>query len=99
LEEALAGHLEFSPARQHEHGRVRSCKDAREEAFRSLTWSHELTPAAVPVLRDIKRYRAQVHALMTPGVNRCAVRISGCVPILERTFRRHTLEEDMGARA
>lgn len=28
-----------------------------------------LTPAAVPVLRDVKRYRAEVRELMTEGVN------------------------------
>ena len=28
-----------------------------------------MTPAAAPVLRDLKRYRAEVRALMTKGVN------------------------------
>ena len=28
-----------------------------------------MTPAAVPVLRDIKRYRAEVRELMTRGVS------------------------------
>jgi MarR family transcriptional regulator, transcriptional regulator for hemolysin len=32
-------------------------------------WRLRLTRAAVPVLRDIKRYRAEVRALMTKGVN------------------------------
>ena len=99
-----------------------------------------LTPAAVPVLRDVKRYRAEVRELMTQGVNPkdlktimmglrkmkqnltsrlaeaaeqrqrrlartargphgsaiahferiCAIRVNGCVRILERPFRRHT---------
>ncbi len=32
-------------------------------------WRLRLTRAAVPVLRDINRYRAEVRALMTKGVN------------------------------
>jgi hypothetical protein len=33
-----------------------------------------LTPAAAPVLRDIKRYRAEVRTLMTKGVNPAALK-------------------------
>ena len=28
-----------------------------------------MTPAAAPVLRDLKRYRAEVRALMTKGIS------------------------------
>jgi hypothetical protein len=33
-----------------------------------------LTRAAAPVLRDLKRYRAEVRALMTKGVNPAVLR-------------------------
>jgi MarR family transcriptional regulator, transcriptional regulator for hemolysin len=32
-------------------------------------WRLRLTPAAAPVLRDIKRYRARLHEVMTRGID------------------------------
>ena len=46
-------------------GLVERCTDPEDRRI----WRLRLTRAAVPVLRDIKRYRAEVRALMTKGVN------------------------------
>jgi MarR family transcriptional regulator, transcriptional regulator for hemolysin len=44
---------------------VERCTDPKDRRI----WRLRLTPAAAPVLRDLKRYRAEVRALMTKGVN------------------------------
>src|SRR6476646_8675417 len=46
-------------------GLVKRCTDPEDRRI----WRLRLTPAAAPVLRDIKRYRAEVRELMTKGVN------------------------------
>jgi MarR family transcriptional regulator for hemolysin len=46
-------------------GLVERCTDPKDRRI----WRLRLTPAAAPVLRDVKRYRAEVRALMTKGVN------------------------------
>ena len=46
-------------------GLVERCADPEDRRI----WRLRLTPAAAPVLRDIKRYRAEVRTLMTKGVN------------------------------
>ena len=46
-------------------GLVERCADPKDRRI----WRLQLTRAAAPVLRDIKRYRAEVRALMTKGVN------------------------------
>ena len=46
-------------------GLVERCTDPADRRI----WRLRLTPAAAPVLRDLKRYRAEVRALMTKGVN------------------------------
>jgi MarR family transcriptional regulator for hemolysin len=46
-------------------GLVERCADPDDRRI----WRLRLTPAAAPVLRDIKRYRAEVRALMTKGVS------------------------------
>ena len=46
-------------------GLVERCIDPKDRRI----WRLRLTPAAAPVLRDIKRYRAEVRALMTKGVS------------------------------
>jgi MarR family transcriptional regulator, transcriptional regulator for hemolysin len=46
-------------------GLVERCTDPKDRRI----WRLRLTPAAAPVLRDLKRYRAEVRALMTKGVN------------------------------
>jgi DNA-binding MarR family transcriptional regulator len=44
-------------------GLVERCTDPKDRRI----WRLRLTRAAAPVLRDIKRYRAEVRALMTKG--------------------------------
>jgi MarR family transcriptional regulator, transcriptional regulator for hemolysin len=46
-------------------GLVERCTDPKDRRI----WRLRLTPAAAPVLRDIKRYRAEVRALMTRGIS------------------------------
>ena len=46
-------------------GLVERCTDPADRRI----WRLRLTPAAAPVLRDLKRYRAEVRALMTKGVD------------------------------
>ena len=46
-------------------GLVERCTDPKDRRI----WRLRLTPAAAPVLRDVKRYRAEVRELMTQGVN------------------------------
>src|SRR3954454_18438914 len=48
LQEALADRLELAPSRQHEHGRVRFCKDTRQETptVRQLRILNEFAPFA-----------------------------------------------------
>jgi MarR family transcriptional regulator, transcriptional regulator for hemolysin len=46
-------------------GLVERCTDPNDRRI----WRLRLTPAAAPVLRDIKRYRAEVRSLMTQGVS------------------------------
>ena len=49
---------------------VERCTDPKDRRI----WRLRLTPAAAPVLRDIKRYRAEVRELMTRGVNQKALK-------------------------
>ena len=51
-------------------GLVERCTDPKDRRI----WRLRLTPAAAPVLRDVKRYRAEVRALMTQGVNQKALK-------------------------
>ena len=46
-------------------GLVERCTDPKDRRI----WRLRLTRAAAPVLRDIKRYRAEVRALMTEGID------------------------------
>jgi MarR family transcriptional regulator for hemolysin len=46
-------------------GLVERCTDPKDRRI----WRLRLTRAATPVLRDIKRYRAEMRALMTRGVS------------------------------
>jgi len=46
-------------------GLVERCTDPKDRRI----WRLRLTRAAAPVLRDIKRYRAEVRALLTKGVS------------------------------
>ena len=46
-------------------GLVERCTDPKDRRI----WRLRLTRASAPVLRDIKRYRAEVRALLTKGVS------------------------------
>jgi MarR family transcriptional regulator for hemolysin len=46
-------------------GLLERCTDPKDRRI----WRLRLAQAAAPVLRDLKRYRAEVRALMTKGVN------------------------------
>lgn len=50
--------------RLEETGLVRRCTDPRDRR----TWRLRLTPAAAPILREIKRARANLHHEMTRGI-------------------------------
>ena len=66
---AIAGGAPITVARLVDRleaqGLVERCTDPKDRRI----WRLQLTRAAAPVLRDIKRYRAEVRALMTKGVN------------------------------
>jgi MarR family transcriptional regulator, transcriptional regulator for hemolysin len=51
-------------------GLVKRCTDPEDRRI----WRLRLTPAAAPVLRDIKRCRAKLHNIMTKGIDRAALR-------------------------
>ena len=50
-------------------GLVERCTDPKDRRI----WRLRLRPAAAALLRDTKRYRAEVRALMTQGVNQKAL--------------------------
>src|SRR5262249_12635146 len=52
-------------------GLVERCADPKDRRI----WRLRLTRAAAPVLRDIKRYRAEVRALMTRGVSPAELKV------------------------
>jgi MarR family transcriptional regulator for hemolysin len=51
-------------------GLVERCTDPKDRRI----WRLRLTPAAAPVLRDIKMYRAEMRALMTKGITPAALK-------------------------
>src|SRR5260370_34986028 len=51
-------------------GLVKRCTDPDDRRI----WRLRLTPAAAPVLRDIKRCRENLHNIMTRGIDRAALR-------------------------
>jgi MarR family transcriptional regulator, transcriptional regulator for hemolysin len=51
--------------RLEEQGLVERCTDLADRRI----WRLRLTPAAVPVLRQIKHYRAEIYELMTRGID------------------------------
>ena len=51
--------------RLEEQGLVERCTDPNDRRI----WRLRLTKAAEPLLRDTKRYRAEVRALMTKGID------------------------------
>ena len=51
-------------------GLVERCTDPKDRRI----WRLRLTPAAAPVLRDIKMYRAEMRALMTKGISPAAIK-------------------------
>jgi MarR family transcriptional regulator, transcriptional regulator for hemolysin len=46
-------------------GLVRRCPDPNDRRI----WRLQLTPAAAPILREIKRLRAKLHSVITKGVD------------------------------
>ena len=55
--------------RLEELGLVKRCSDPEDRRI----WRLRLTPAAVPILREIKRFRAKLHSVMTKGIDRAAL--------------------------
>jgi MarR family transcriptional regulator, transcriptional regulator for hemolysin len=51
-------------------GLVERCTDPKDRRI----WRLRLTPAAVPVLRDIKMYRAEMRTLLTKGITPAALK-------------------------
>jgi MarR family transcriptional regulator, transcriptional regulator for hemolysin len=51
-------------------GLVERCTDPEDRRI----WRLQLTPAAAPVLRDIKMYRAEIRALMNKGISPAALK-------------------------
>jgi MarR family transcriptional regulator, transcriptional regulator for hemolysin len=51
--------------RLEELGLVKRCIDPEDRRI----WRLRLTPAAAPLLRDIKRFRAKLHGVMTKGID------------------------------
>lgn len=51
--------------RLEELGLVKRCIDPQDRRI----WRLRLTPAAAPLLRDIKRFRAKLHSVMTKGID------------------------------
>jgi MarR family transcriptional regulator, transcriptional regulator for hemolysin len=51
--------------RLEELGLVKRCADPEDRRI----WRLRLTPAAAPLLREIKRFRAKLHRVMTKGID------------------------------
>ena len=51
--------------RLEELGLVKRCTDANDRRI----WRLRLTPAAAPLLHDIKRLRVKLHSVMTKGID------------------------------
>lgn len=51
--------------RLEELGLVKRCADPEDRRI----WRLRLTPAAVPLLREIKRFRTKLHSVMTSGID------------------------------
>lgn len=66
---AIAEHAPITVARLVDRlealGLVERCADPEDRRI----WRLRLTPAAVPVLRQIKHYRAEIYELMTRGID------------------------------
>ena len=50
-------------------GMIRRCPDPEDRRI----WRLRLTPAAAPVLREIKHLRAKLHNVMTKGIDRAVL--------------------------
>jgi MarR family transcriptional regulator, transcriptional regulator for hemolysin len=50
--------------RLEELGLVKRCSDPEDRRI----WRLRLTPAAAPILREIKRFRPKLHCVMTKGI-------------------------------
>jgi DNA-binding MarR family transcriptional regulator len=55
--------------RLEELGVVKRCPDPEDRRI----WRLQLTPAAGPILGEIKRLRAKLHSVMTKGIDRAAL--------------------------
>jgi DNA-binding MarR family transcriptional regulator len=51
-------------------GLIKRCTDAEDRRI----WRLRLTPAATPVLRDIKRFRKKLYGIMTRGIDETRMR-------------------------
>ena len=55
--------------RLEELGLVKRCSDPEDRRI----WRLRLTSAAAPILREIKRFRAKLHSVMTKGIDRAVL--------------------------
>src|ERR1700719_4873586 len=58
-------------ARLEARGLVERCSDPKDRRV----WRLQLMPAATPFLREIKKYRAELHELMTAGLDPATLQV------------------------
>jgi len=54
---------------------ARGLLERRSDPKDRRVWRLQLMPAATPVLREIKKYRAELHELMTAGLDPATLRV------------------------
>ena len=54
---------------------ARGLVERRSDPRDRRVWRLQLMPAATPILREIKKYRAELHALMTAGLDPATLRV------------------------
>jgi MarR family transcriptional regulator for hemolysin len=54
---------------------ARGLVERRSDPRDRRVWRLQLTPAATPILREIKKYRAELHELMTAGLDPATLKV------------------------
>ena len=54
---------------------ARGLVERRSDPKDRRVWRLQLMPAAAPILREIKQYRAELHALMTAGLDAATLKV------------------------